>query len=133
MEAQKQPMPGTKPTILVADDDFYMRNLVKLALADMLNVVEVDSGDKVLAAYKENQPSAVLLDIHMPKQGGKEVLKAILAFDPKAHVTMLSADSALDNVKHTHLGGAKGFIAKPFTKDTLLKYVLSCPALQKQT
>jgi len=121
-----------KKTVLVAEDDFYMRSLVKAALGDVLNVVEVESGDQVLAAYKEHKPVIVLLDIHLPKKSGNEVLQDLLAHDPEAYVTILSADSALDNVKFMHGKGAKGFITKPFTRDTLVKYVFCCPALQLQ-
>lgn len=119
-----------KHIVLVADDDFYVRSLVKVALGKLVEVVEAESGELVLPLYKQHKPALVFLDIHMPKRGGLDVLKDILAIDPNAHIAMLSADSVEENVKHTYGMGAKGFVAKPFTKDALLKYVSSCPSLQ---
>ena len=117
-------------TILIADDDFFVRGQAKIALQGLMEVIEVDSGDLILDLYKKHKPTMVLLDIHMPKRDGKEVLAEILAHDPNAYVIMVSADAQAQNIQTTRFGGAKGFVAKPFTKDSLLKYVLACPALQ---
>ncbi len=118
-----------RSTILVADDDFYMRGLVKVALDGVGEIIEADSGEAVLDLYKKHSPAIVLLDIHMPKKGGKMVLEEILAHDPLAYVVMFSADAQMENVHGTTKNGAKGFIVKPFTKDKLLEYVLRCPSL----
>lgn len=117
-------------TILIADDDFFMRGKAKIALQGLAELIEAESGDLVLDLYKKHRPALVLLDIHMPKRDGKEVLAEILAHDPNAYVIMVSADAQVQNIQTTRFSGAKGFVAKPFTKDSLLKYVLSCPALQ---
>ncbi len=109
--------------VLVADDDFFMRAQVKLALENLVQVIEADSGEQVLELYKRFNPAVLLLDIHMPKMNGKLVLKDILNYDPTAYVIMLSADSQMSNVRETHAKGASGFITKPFTKEVVLKYV----------
>lgn len=113
--------------VLVADDDFFMRSQVQLALGDIATIIEVESGDQVLESYKKTPPAVLLLDIHMPKRSGKDILKDILDYDPTAYVLMLSADSNEKNVRDSFGEGAKGFITKPFSKQTLFKYVM--PAL----
>lgn len=121
---------GTR--ILIADDDFFMRGQAKLALQDLGEVIEAECGETALALYKEYKPTITLLDIHMPKRSGKEVLRDILKFDRNAYVIMFSADAIPENISQAKFAGAKGFIVKPFTKAGLLKYVLTCPALQVQ-
>ncbi len=113
-----------KNIILIADDDFFMRSLVKTALEDIVKVVQIESGEQVLESYKQHNPAVLLLDIHMPDKSGKQILLDILEYDPNAYVIMLSADSQIQNVRETHIKGAKGFIAKPFNKDVLMKYIL---------
>lgn len=105
--------------ILVADDDMYMRLLVKKGVGQDLTVYEVANGDEVLAAYKKLAPNILFLDIHMPNVEGTVILQSILALDPEAYVVMLSADSSPENVLFTKEQGAKWFVGKPFTKEKL--------------
>ena len=115
--------------ILVVDDDMYMRLLVKKGSGSLHTIVEVDSGDKVLEAYKKNVPDLVFLDIHMPNMSGPDALRELLAIDPKAYVIMLSADSSLENVANMTKLGASGFMTKPFNKEKLQEYILKCPTI----
>jgi two-component system chemotaxis response regulator CheY len=113
--------------ILAVDDDMYMRVLIKKGAPANANLVEVADGKEAVAAYKKAVPDIVFLDIHMPGRGGMEILADIMALDPGAYVIMLSADSSRDNVEQAMQHGAKGFMAKPFTKEKLNEHLKSCP------
>ncbi len=119
-----------RKTIIIADDDFFMRTQAKIALESLADIIEVESGAMVLELYKQHKPELLLLDIHMPDQGGKDVLREILKHDPNAYVIMFSSDAQTQNVQQAKFAGAKGFVAKPFTKNNLLKYVKICPAFR---
>lgn len=113
--------------VLVADDDMYMRLLVKKGISGQATVHEVADGNEVISAYQQHVPDIVFLDIHLPSKEGPQLLQELLAIDPQAHIIMLSADSSSENVSHTMREGAKGFMAKPFTKEKLLEYLKKCP------
>lgn len=116
--------------ILVADDDMYIRLLVTKAIAVNATIHEVDDGSVVMAAYKKYVPDILFLDLHMPNLEGAEIMKNILAIDPKAYIVVLSADSTQEFVQSTtHQGGAKGFLVKPFSKEKLQEYVRKCPTI----
>jgi two-component system chemotaxis response regulator CheY len=115
--------------LLVADDDMYMRMLVKKGAGSGITVHEVADGSKVLEIYKQYAPDILFLDIHLPNVEGTEILNSILAFDPLAYIIMLSADSSPENVGATKHQGAKGFLCKPFTKEKLQEYIRKCPTL----
>jgi two-component system chemotaxis response regulator CheY len=115
--------------ILVADDDMYMRMLVKKGAGEGIAVHEVADGKEVLASYKKYVPDILFLDIHMPNLGGTNNLQNILAIDPKAYIIMLSADRSRENVELTAHKGAKGFLTKPFTKEKLQDYIRKCPTM----
>jgi two-component system chemotaxis response regulator CheY len=115
--------------ILLADDDMYMRLLAKKGVGPNCTVVEVADGKDVLESYKKNNPDILFLDIHLPNVNGTSLLRKVLAYDPKAYIVMLSADSSEGNVKYTLQGGAKGFLTKPFTKEKLLEYMNKCPTV----
>jgi two-component system, chemotaxis family, chemotaxis protein CheY len=115
--------------ILVADDDMYMRMLVKKGVESHYQVQEVTDGTEVLSAYRKYVPDIVFLDIHMPGKNGTENLKELLIADPQAYVVMLSADSSQMNVEWAMQQGAKGFLTKPFNRGKLLEYIKRCPTI----
>jgi two-component system, chemotaxis family, chemotaxis protein CheY len=113
--------------VLVADDDMYMRMLVKKGAGEGNTVYEVADGKDILDAYKKYVPNILFLDIHLPNVNGTDVLRTILTMDSKAYIVMLSADSSRENVALTMQQGAKGFLTKPFTREKLQEYILKCP------
>jgi len=115
--------------IMVADDDMYMRMLVKKGVPPRTRVCEVVDGGEIIAAYKKYMPDILFLEIHMPNADGTDVLRSILEMDPAAYVVMLSADSSQENVEWTTQNGAKEFLAKPFSKDRLMECVKECPTI----
>lgn len=115
--------------VIVADDDMFMRSLVKKGVGLNYTVVEVSDGAEVLAAYKDKNPDVLFLDIHMPNMEGTSVLQQVLALDPNAYIVMLSADSSRENVEITTQKGARGFLTKPFTKERLQECLNKCPTI----
>lgn len=115
--------------IVVADDDMYMRMLVKKGAGANFLIVEVSDGRDVLNIYREYMPDILFLDVHLPNVEGPQLLRSILALDHKAYVIMLSADTSLENVEHALAKGAAGFLAKPFTKEKMLEYIRKCPTI----
>jgi two-component system chemotaxis response regulator CheY len=59
----------------------------------------------------------------LPDISGLSVLKCIHEADPDAKVVMLTANSSEKNIKEAINHGAKGFIAKPFTREKLFAYI----------
>lgn len=119
--------PNENNVVLVADDDMFVRKIIRKGLEGLADIVEVVDGAEVEEAYRENKPSMVFLDIHLPNQSGIELLPKIKAIDPQAYIVMLSADSSITNVKAAMGQGAKGFLTKPFERERMLKLFLACP------
>jgi len=57
----------------------------------------------------------IFLDIELPDGDGKELIAQINDINPETNVVMVSAHSAVENVKEAIDKGAKGFVVKPFT------------------
>lgn len=113
--------------LMVADDDMFMRSLVKKALTSYGPVIEASDALETMDLYKRQLPDILFLDIHMPGGSGIEVLREITKYDARAHIIMLSADSVKDNVVNAMNHGAKGFVVKPFTKEKLIAQIKKCP------
>ncbi|MBL4645188.1 MAG: response regulator [Rhizobiales bacterium] len=74
---------GTNPIgkrVLVADDSTITQDLLKLVLTQRGHQVDiVDDGIKALKALKRNTYEVALLDIHMPKMDGVQVVSSYLS------------------------------------------------------
>ncbi len=114
---------GTPIRVLITDDSLAIRRLLEKVLKD--NKYEVvgmaENGEVAVQKYGELQPDAVLMDITMPVMNGLEALSAIITQDPKANIVMLTAIGADTEVKAAIKAGAKNYIIKPVTEETIGK------------
>jgi two-component system response regulator ResD len=110
-------------TVLVADDEDHIRELVKLYLMNEgFRVILAKTGTEALKAWREQAPSLVILDIMMPEMDGREVLKLIRK-ERKTPVIMLTAkDAEMDKVYGLELG-ADDYVTKPFSPRELVSRV----------
>ena len=101
-------------TILIAEDDADIRNLLRLYLeSEGYTVVEAADGEAALSAALTQCPDAAILDVMMPKMNGYELTRA-LRRTSDIPILILSAKSQ-DNDKILGLNlGADDYIAKPF-------------------
>ena len=113
--------------ILIIEDDNFMRKLVEAALSNHYHTTGLSGVQEVLQTYITLAPNIVFLDINLPDVSGHELLEKIIALDADAYVVMLSGNSDLENIQKAMAGGAKGFVAKPFTQKKLFEYIERYP------
>ena len=78
--------------ILIVDDELDYASLIAAFLAEQAHeTIVLDYSPEALDVYLEERPDLVLLDIIMPHQDGIEVAEEIIAFDPNARITMVTA------------------------------------------
>lgn len=116
-----------KPEIVIVEDDPFSRKLVHTALVGKHTVSVAENGHNAISSYVYQAPDVMFLDIDLPDISGHEVLKKILSIDPSAYIIMLSGNGDKENIMGAIQNGAKGFVAKPFTKDKLFAYIEKSP------
>jgi CheY-like chemotaxis protein len=80
-----------KMTILLVDDNTGVRRLLRRVIAELeATVVECSDGAFALAAYTDNHPDIVLMDIHMPLLDGLAATRHIRRHDPSAKVVIVT-------------------------------------------
>lgn len=110
--------------ILIVDDAEFLRvRLTKILDMEGYEVVQAENGSKAVAAYKEQHPDVVLMDVTMPEMDGLAALKEIISFDPHAKVVMLTALGQESVVLEAVKSGARDFIVKPFEHDRVMKAI----------
>lgn len=117
-------------TVLIADDEANMRNLLGAVLKSCgyTNFIHAADGQQAMECLRTADKSLRLafLDIDMPGFTGLEVLKLARETRPGCAYVIVTAHSAIDNVISAMSNGAAGFVVKPYTPqkiaDVLAKF-----------
>src|SRR5438874_10174224 len=82
-----------KRTILVADDDSSIRQLLKTVLeSEGFGVIEASSGGQILEQVAgKNKPELVLMDLRMPEGSGIEILQKLKAANSEVGAILMTA------------------------------------------
>lgn len=107
--------------VLLAEDDQTMVGLLTTLLRmDGYEVEAVDPDADVFAAVQDQHPDVLLLDVHLARQNGLEVLEKLRKTDRDHRVRVIMI-SGLNVREETLRRGADGFLLKPFMPDDLMK------------
>ena len=114
-----------KNRILIVDDSFYMRTMLKNMLTDAgYEVVgEAANGQQALDLAAETRPDLITLDVILPDNTGLDVLKGIKQVQPEVKVVMCSAVGQEVIVNEALESGATAYIVKPFSEEKVLEIV----------
>src|SRR3712207_4502046 len=85
------------PTLLLVDDDNFVRRILKDTLAETgieLRLLEASDGEEGLAIAAREKPALMFLDLFMPRRSGLEVLAAMKQTSPKTRVLIISSMDA---------------------------------------
>lgn len=118
------------PTVLVVDDERDAAD----NLADLLTVlgyrtIVAYDGDAAVAAAREHQPAAVVLDLHMPKVGGVLACTRIRQQMPGKFICMIALTGSTQGADRAaaELAGFDHFLVKPLMLGSLLKVLPPLP------
>ncbi len=106
--------------ILVVDDDPHIVELVKVyAEREGFQVVTVDHGDQVLAAFNQEQPDVILLDIMLPGRDGISLCRDLRDIRMVPIIMLTAKGEEADRVLGLEMG-ADDYVAKPFSPRELM-------------
>ena len=111
--------------ILIVDDSFYMRTMLKNMLTDAgYEVVgEAANGAQAIEMAVATSPDLITLDVILPDNTGLDVLKSLREKQPSAKVVMCSAVGQEVIVTEAIENGALAYIVKPFSEEKVLEIV----------
>ena len=114
-------------TILVVDDDEFMRMMIAETIGDTHRVIDVGSGGKCMEAAARERPDVILLDVEMPHMDGYEVCRQLKAdFDlGSIPVIFISSHDEIAARLRGYEAGAEDYIVKPFEPQELLAKIAS--------
>lgn len=116
---------GGTERILLAEDEESIRMLSERVLKELgYNVFVARNGEEALDLFKQNTDiDLAVLDVVMPRKGGKEAFEAMHKINPKLKVIFMSGYSA--NAIHVSyvLSPEVPFLPKPFGPNSLARKV----------
>ena len=117
-------MPKPKqPTILLAEDDPAMQQLIRLIMEDIgYRVDAVGDGQQALAALRRRFYDLILMDVHMPVLNGPDAVYRIrqhYAGRTQPYIIALSASHASRARDHCRHAGMDDYLLKPVAPEAL--------------
>ena len=112
------------PTVLVVDDDTYMRLLVERTLSEAGFLVRsFASAAAVLASDDLKAPNVLLLDVSMPGMSGPELQVLLRERGVEVPVIFLTGSADVAIAVTAMRNGAVDFLEKPFDGPALIERV----------
>jgi len=125
-------------TILVVDDDIYIRSFLQKRLTALdYEVLLAENGAEGLAAARERRPHLIVSDWMMPVMDGKEFCQRLKNDEDLRYtyfILLTARDTAEDKIEGMEYG-ADDFMTKPFNDKELvarIKVGLRITALQQE-
>lgn len=115
-----------KKTVLIIDDDYFVRTLLNFLLKDHFEVVAIENGFKAMQWLdKGNIPDLILSDVDMPQFDGIHLLNQLRRSGYYRMLPVLILSGHIDpEVKLQCMqAGATAYITKPFNPPDLLNLI----------
>lgn len=112
---------GSKPSILLVEDNSELRSMMREILVKNYTVLEAEHGGKGFELALKEQPQIIISDILMPEVDGISLLKRLKEQAATRHIPVFLLTAKVnDEVKRESIQhGAEDFIEKPFSMDFL--------------
>ena len=111
-----------KRSVLIVDDEFGIRESLKMILKPIYEVHTAADGKEALQCVQKDKIDLVTLDLKMPGLSGIDVLRQIKRNDPDIEVVVITAYGTVQNAQEANRYGA-GFITKPFNVPELINSI----------
>lgn len=106
--------PSQKPTVLVVEDELYVRESLTAYLDDIgYSVLEAKNGQIGLEMFRSNQPDIVMTDLRMPVMDGFALVEAITAEAEYTPIVVVSGVGAVNEAVRAMRLGAWDYLSKP--------------------
>lgn len=113
---------GSKPSVLIVDDNQEMRAFIKISLADNYLIIEAENGQQALVQALTYSPDIIISDVMMPIMDGFELLTSVRNEAAISHIPVILLTAKCD--QQSKLKGlsdlADDYITKPFDGSELL-------------
>lgn len=112
--------------ILLVDDHWLLREGLRSFLQARYPeaaVIEADSGASALERAQESNPDLIIVNLHLPDQGGLEVSRQILGLRPSARIILLSGERDLAHASRALQIGVSAWLLSPSAPEEVCRAI----------
>jgi CheY-like chemotaxis protein len=120
-----------RPIAVVDDEDSVRRALERLLRANGMDVVTFPGGDELLEAMQTVTPQCIVLDLHMPKMSGFEVLEAVMRSPTRPPVVVITGHDSPEARNRALASSAAAYLTKPIDEHLLLGEIAAAVAADR--
>ena len=103
-----------RPLLLLVDDDSQIRQLLsEIGSREGFEVLEAVDGAGALEMLHRRHMDLVLLDLHMPRVNGLDVLRAVRASGTSSQIALMSGAASVEDAVAAIKLGATEYFSKP--------------------
>ena len=129
-QRENSPINGS---VLVVDDDKFIVELIKNELTNHgIETLTASHGAEAIKTVNE-EVAVIVLDLLMPRMGGKECLSYFRREFPHVPVIVLSAKNSASDATDVLRSGAYHYLTKPFSTDELISTIQEATLYQQNT
>ncbi len=128
------PLGSGAPVIFIVDDDRHIRESIRAVLEEDGRIVEDYAAcEAFLEAYHPGREACLLIDVHLPKMSGIDLLQRLRAMGDQLPAIMITGDGDVPLAVQAMKAGASDFIEKPISRGELLTSVEHAFELSRDT
>ena len=111
--------------VLVVDDHAVVRSGLRRLLqgAPDIELIEAANSAEALAAFEMQHPDVVVIDINLPGLGGLELLRRLIAAEPKLRTMIFSMHAEPAYATQALQAGALGYVSKIAPPDEVVEAI----------
>ena len=108
---------------VIDDDPAVLRAIGRLLRAEGYRVKTYACGEDFLSSLRQARPGCIVIDLHMPKMSGYDVLAALASEPVQIPAIVVTADQDPNLGARLKKAGAKSHLPKPIDQKALLEQV----------
>src|SRR5206468_8090826 len=102
-----------RAVMIIEDEQVLAKNIRTYLERHQYEAIVVDSGEEAITRLDAFQPDVLVLDYHLPKMNGLEVLAHIRSRAPRIKVIMITGNATVEVAVQAMKAGAFDYLAKP--------------------
>ncbi len=114
---------SSKRQILIVDDEFAVRESLRMVLKPHYYVYTAADGEEALNILRARKIYLITLDLNMPKLSGIETLREIRKIDREVPVGIITGCGTEEDKREALFDGVKAFIPKPFDATKIVSVI----------
>ena len=122
---------GTRPLLLVDDDDTFVRVLTRALTSRGFDVISARHADEARALARRHHPRHCVLDLKLGEENGLRLIPDLHELVPDMRILLLTGYASIATAVEAIKRGAHDYLSKPVDADAIVRALLDGDSAQQ--